>query len=244
MINQYEESVLYVYNCTVLLSWWFLCPSLPLFFSTLLNCRVFSKLKNPTSDKWWGRFDFGDSGCVWFVKYWILHLQEQKELCYQLWYFLIMNKRGLTLNCGIFLRERALLCCSVQHLRLKKKQFKSTPTWSPGCVSLTKTVTESIPVCSAVGGSYGSTRHLSSFLIHPPFQLFVVLWWCISCVLLRCSPHHHHHHHHRHITGRGGGTLVPKKGIKPNPSATFDVLNRALMLPPTLKQKCILLSVY
>lgn len=132
----------------------------------------------------------------------VFSYNEQERFDSQLWYFPSRESSAL------LLRTTPMT---------KKKQFKSTPTWSPGCVSLTKTVTESIPVCSAVGGSYGSTRHLSSFLIHPPFQLFVVLWWCVSCVLLRCSPHHHHHHHHRHITGRGGGTLVPKKRNKTQP---------------------------
>lgn len=124
----------------------YLCPSFYFFFNTLLNCCVFGKLKNPTSDKLRVRFDFWDNGCVWYVKYWILHLKEQNELCYQLWYFLMMNKRGLTLNCGIVLWESsALLLCTESHDWGKKK----TPTWSPGHASLTKTVTESIPLfCS------------------------------------------------------------------------------------------------
>lgn len=32
-------------------------------------------------------------------------LERENDLCSQLWYFLLMNKRGLTLNCGIFLQE-------------------------------------------------------------------------------------------------------------------------------------------
>lgn len=179
----------------------YLCPSLSLSYSTFQNCCVFGKLKNPTSDKWWARFDFGDNGCVWFVKYWTLHLKDQNELCYQLWYFLMMNKRDLTLNCGIFLQESsALLLCTESH-----DSKKSTPTFKSRSCKLDQN-------CNWINSCAFCSRRFvqvnkASFLFSDPPTIPAVCSTLVMCFL--CPPSSFTTSSSRHRTW--WYTIVPKK---------------------------------
>lgn len=78
IITQYEESVLYVYNCTALLSWWeaiFVSfPLAPLALSWISVCLM-AKNKNPVLITRMIKV-LGTVG-VYDFKYWILHLNEQ-----------------------------------------------------------------------------------------------------------------------------------------------------------------------
>lgn len=130
--------------------------------------------------------------------------------------------RDLTLYCSIFPWETCFLApygfpVTCTEVKRKKQREKSG----------TKTVTE--PKGRA-------TRHISSLLIHHPFQLFVILKWCVSCVPPCCS-------HHHQVTGHGDILLYQKSGIKLHPSATIDVLNQAFMLPHPQAKACSVVCV-
>lgn len=113
------------------------------------------------------------------------------ELCFQPWYFLMMNKRGLTLNCVVFLWEGdALLLCAIPMTLLTSRQSKNFKTKWTYCQPQRKNKewyntsremfckldqncrwTYSCAFCS--GTTFGATRHLPPLQIHPPFQMLV-----------------------------------------------------------------------
>lgn len=170
----------------------------PLAPSTFLNCCLFNgKNKTPASDKWqrwfwfWGRWVCMTCHVLNFA------LKRANELCFQPCYFPMMNKRGLTLNCGIFQWER---CALLLHTDFYHSNMKSTYShrcrriWNPWVKNLKHdqncSKTYSCGFC--VGKVCGGNKASFLSLIHPPLQLFVVLWWCVSCVPPCCSHHHHH----------------------------------------------------
>ena len=156
----------------------------------------------------------------------VFSYDEQERFDSQLWYCPARKLCFVALYGVPWLKEK------------KQLKIKSTPTWSPGHASLTKTVTESIPL-------FCSQRFVpinkASFLFTDPPTIPAVCSTLVMCFLCPTSFTTSSSPCHRPWWWN---TLLPKKGIKLNPSATFDVLNWALMLPPTLQQKCILLSVY
>lgn len=113
-----------------------------------------------------------------------LHLKEQTSRVFDIWGIFLWWTREVWLSTVVFSCERG------GALLLPTDLYSSCASWakkssSDSKESGTKTVTEP----KDVRGQQGA---LSSLLIHHPFQLFVVLWWCVSCtpLLFTSSPRH------------------------------------------------------
>lgn len=115
-----------------------------------------------------------------------------------------------------------MLCCSVRISTILTSK-KSTQTWSPStCTEVncsdSKTVTE---LCPLVRGNKASVLPFAQPTIPAVCSTLVMCFLCPSLLFTSSSSCH----------TTWWYSLVPKKEIKLHPSATFDVLNQAFMLP-------------
>lgn len=186
--------------------------------------------------------DGGQWTCMIF-KYWILHLKEQRVVFSTLVFSYHEQERfdsqTVVFSCG----ERCALLLRTDFYDdhwSKKKSFKTTQTSSP--LTCTGVIwqqncnwTYSCVFCSKK--SCWATKHL--FLSYDPPAIpavcstLVMCFLCPSLLFTSWSSWSS-----RHMTW--WYSLVPKKKkrIKLNPSATFDVLNQAFMLPLPQAKEC------